>query len=251
MAKPDAWMPLYPGDYLADTRRLTLEQHGAYLLLILDYWRNGPPPDDEATLARIVGCTVAVWKRICGGIRPMFYVDGGVLRHKRIDAELMSATERKDKARAKAELAAAKRWGNATSNAPSIAQAMPGQCPSPSPSSVPSELKTKPLRRKAADTPIPDDFDITTADEQWAAGKGYGDLRPYLEIFVGRNRASGKLYANWRQAFRNAIGEDWYGLRKEKAQSRHDALQAVNAEIWKGSDLGNDRDITGEAERVA
>jgi uncharacterized protein YdaU (DUF1376 family) len=105
MHKP--WMPFYVGDYLADTRHLTLEQHGAYLLLITHYWKHGSLPDDDAELRRIVGATVWQWKRIWPAVKLFFEASatlvassengsvkqllGKCWRHKRLDKELERA----------------------------------------------------------------------------------------------------------------------------------------------------------------
>ena len=83
-----AWLPLYVGDYLRDTRDLSTLQHGAYLLLIMHYWQHDGLPSDDARLAAIAGLTVAQWRRIREPVQAKF-TDGW--KHKRIDAELARA----------------------------------------------------------------------------------------------------------------------------------------------------------------
>jgi uncharacterized protein YdaU (DUF1376 family) len=79
------WMPLYVGDYLGDTGHLTTPQHGAYLLLMMHYWRKGELPDDDRQLAKITKLPLRTWS----DYRPIlqeFFHSGW--KHKRIDAEL-------------------------------------------------------------------------------------------------------------------------------------------------------------------
>ena len=80
-----AWLPLYVGDYLRDTRDLNTLQHGAYLLLIMHYWQHDALPTDDARLAAIAGLPVAQWRRIREPVQAKF-AEGW--RHKRIEAEL-------------------------------------------------------------------------------------------------------------------------------------------------------------------
>lgn len=79
------WMPLYVGDYLGDTAHLTTAQHGAYLLLMMHYWRKGALPDDDRQLAAITGFTIREWRKHRGTLNAFFF-DGW--NHKRIDGEL-------------------------------------------------------------------------------------------------------------------------------------------------------------------
>lgn len=91
----NAFMPLYVGDYLADTTMLTRDQHGAYLLLIMTYWRNrGPLPDRDDGLAMASRSTPQEWKRLRPIMETFFVVKDGVWTHKRIDEELVKADEK-------------------------------------------------------------------------------------------------------------------------------------------------------------
>ena len=78
-------MPIYIGDYLADTSHLTTLQHGAYLLLLFHYWKAGALPDDDQQLSQITKMSVDDWRKNRGTIQPFFF-DGW--RHKRLDREL-------------------------------------------------------------------------------------------------------------------------------------------------------------------
>lgn len=77
-------MPFYPADYLRDTRHLTTAQHGAYLLLIMEYWIKGKLPEQDRQLARVACMTVAEWK-IAKPVIQAFFHDGW--KHKRLDRE--------------------------------------------------------------------------------------------------------------------------------------------------------------------
>lgn len=109
--KNDTWMPLYIGDYLADTSRLTTEQHGAYLLILMDYWRNGPPLDDDEELATIAKLSPQQWRKHAPKIRALFRSEDGRLVQKRAEQERERAGLISSKRREAGKQGAAKRWG--------------------------------------------------------------------------------------------------------------------------------------------
>jgi uncharacterized protein YdaU (DUF1376 family) len=83
------FMQLYVADYLGDTRHLSTEQHGAYLLLLMAMWRaSGELPNDPAKLARMTGLTPSRWAKIGADVLAFFQCADGVLTHKRVTSEL-------------------------------------------------------------------------------------------------------------------------------------------------------------------
>ena len=142
MQKADIWMPLYIGDYLADTARLTTEQHGAYLLLLMDYWRSGRLPDNDQVLAQISKLSPDAWSNAKAMLMQFFSIKDGFWIHTRVEKELALAMENKAKMHDRASKAAQARWDKQQNYATSNAQAMLKQCPSPSPSPSPTSLTT-------------------------------------------------------------------------------------------------------------
>ena len=85
MSKKDLWMPLYIGDYLADTGHLSTTQHGAYLLLLMHYWRKRELPSDDKQLAAIAKLPLRLWLDTKETLQAFFH-DGW--RHKKVEEEL-------------------------------------------------------------------------------------------------------------------------------------------------------------------
>lgn len=121
-----AWMPFYVADYLGKTQRLTTAEHGAYMLLIMEYWQSGGLPVDDAQLARICRMTQREWAKAKPSIAE-YFEDGW--HHQRVEEELAKAGikhERRVEAGrsgGKAKAVAKQTPSNATGNAPSNALA--------------------------------------------------------------------------------------------------------------------------------
>jgi uncharacterized protein YdaU (DUF1376 family) len=83
-------MPLFCDAYLGDTMHLSLEEHGAYLKLLMITWRNNgqPLPDDDARIARMLGVTPARWRdKLRPSLASFFDLSEGYWRQNRLEKE--------------------------------------------------------------------------------------------------------------------------------------------------------------------
>lgn len=132
-------MPLFCDAYLADTMHLSLEEHGAYLKLLMITWRNNgkPLPDDDGRLARMLGITPAKWRtKLRPVLAPFFDLSEGAWRQKRLEKEWRISQKISEAQREKAK----SRWNinslrnNDSSDAAADAAGMPeGMPPDPDP----------------------------------------------------------------------------------------------------------------------
>lgn len=170
--KPDDWMPLHIGKYLANTTRLTRDQHGAYLLLLMAYWTNGGPLDaDDAELAATARATPAEWKRLRPVLVKFFTEEGGKWHQKKADKELTKAVALTEAKAAAGRKGAASKWQrHGTANDTDMAEPSNShrQSDAPLPLPKPIDLSSFVLGRGRASEPMSDENKIALF-QKWLA----------------------------------------------------------------------------------
>ncbi len=167
------YFPLYMGDYLADTGSLDTTEHGAYLLIMIEYYkrRRGPAADPKK-LAKITKMSPKRWQKISETILEFFEIREGRLWQKRAEQEIKNMLQTHEVLSENGRKGAAKRWGkkNSPAIAPPLAPPSEGQWQSESE----SELKPKTLLSSCEQPddlqpeilPIEDNPDLDAAEQE-------------------------------------------------------------------------------------
>ena len=93
------YIPLYVADYLADTSHLSTVEHGAYLLLIMNYWQRGNGlPANDLQLSRIARLTPKEWSKVKPSLIQFFDEQNGTWTHNRVEHELGKVRDKSAKA---------------------------------------------------------------------------------------------------------------------------------------------------------
>ena len=205
-------MQLYVADYLGDTRHLTTEQHGAYLLLLMTMWRSdGVLPDNPEKLARIAGLTVSRWHKISADVLAFFTPCEGGFTQKRLSAELAIAEEKSSKRSASGKAGA--RAKALKSNKVALANASRLLKHSPEPEPELKKEKVTPSPKKGSRLPPdwkPSEADLTfSVSQNMTPEETKHEADQFRDFWISKPGAGGcKLdwSATWRTWCRNRRG---------------------------------------------
>lgn len=93
------YMQLYVSDYLADTAHLTAQQHGAYMLLLMNYWQRGKALDNSnERLSHVARLSPEEWAEAKPTLEEFFIVEGNLWTHARVEDDLEKIREKSAKA---------------------------------------------------------------------------------------------------------------------------------------------------------
>ncbi|WP_375450618.1 DUF1376 domain-containing protein [uncultured Devosia sp.] len=174
-------LPLWTDAYLADTRHLSAEQHGAYLLLLMEAWRRPSCslPDDDEMLARLACMNTERWAFNRDIVMAFWKLDGRKKEwtQSRLTDERSYVAQKSRSQRDKA----ASRWKRDKKD---DAAAMPEGMPEPMPEACPDDAPT-PTPTVREDTNVSTLSEPAVADlGRTKAGKRKGNgYTPEYEVF--------------------------------------------------------------------
>ncbi|NVZ19539.1 DUF1376 domain-containing protein [Pseudomonas costantinii] len=154
------YMQLYVADYLADTMHLTTEEHGAYLLLIFNYWQTGKPIP-MSRLARITRLSNERWTDVERSLGEFFNERDNEWIHDRIerDLEAVRATQEQRIAAGKASAEARKQAAKPRTKPSRNARSTPVEKPlNENPTNI-EEKREEEIRDTPPPLRVPDAFD--------------------------------------------------------------------------------------------
>lgn len=218
------WMPLDIDAYLGDTDHLSLVEHGAYLLLIMRYWKDRGLPTDERLIARYAHMSVDQWAE-SRAVLAAFFDDQW--RHKRIDEELAKADEITSKRKSAAEQRHSKRNANAEQmESKSTYTRVPPITTEPS-----SSLRSDDPPQKRG-TRLPDDWSLPDEWRQDALDAGLPAERIDLEAMKMRDwsrsaTGTAPIKREWRSAWRNWCRRAASEAQKARASPSGGGVRAV------------------------
>lgn len=116
------YMQLYVADYLADTAHLTTLEHGAYLMLMFNYWQRGESfkANDERSLnkrlATVARLSVSEWDEVKGALSEFFDVTDTEWSQARIERDLAAVNAKSTKAKQAGKASAERRLNERSTN---------------------------------------------------------------------------------------------------------------------------------------
>lgn len=209
------WMPFYFGDYTKKTSSLTLEQHGAYLMLMKEYWNTGEPlPKDRLKLYRSCGAFSQSEQQSVDYILENYFIEQeNNFFHERIDFEINQALDNKRKKSEAGKKGMQQRYNRVTNNDTNsvITELQQSYNPSPSPSPTSKNILLEQWENKNGELNILDFKD-------WITQKKFDEVKvkKELELFRNQCQAKGYKYSSFKKAFQNWCLNEKFGNGEKK-----------------------------------
>lgn len=195
-----AWMPLYIGDFLADTMHLGATERGIYISLLMHCWQHGTIPLDDHKLARISGCSPRLWHQYRRTMLQFFDVVNDVTaQHRRVTFELRRYEEISNKRKD----AALQKHSKSRANAGHLHTQSQSQSPKEEEPNG-SSLRSKPKRASRTARELPPDW---VPDREFARSKGWSGSKIDEEVarFRDHAKAKGRTAKDWDAAWRSWV----------------------------------------------